>query len=78
MHETTGQLRPVVEAYLTGKELTARDVAVMRVYLREWIAAPDWRGPFIDMLRARVDDIQTQTDISRWLDLALDADIDPL
>jgi len=78
MHETSGQLRPVIEAYLEGADLTARDVAVMRVYLRQWIAAPVWHGPEIDALRAAIDDIANRADISRWLDRAMDAGIDPL
>ena len=78
MHETTGVLRPAVEAYLHGERMTPDQIAAMRAYLRQWIADDNWEGPLIDPLRTMVNDIRTQTDISRWLDLADDAAIDPL
>jgi hypothetical protein len=76
MHETTGELRPVIERYLTNQPMTARDVAVMRVYLRMWINDGDWRD--VDALRLQVDDIHDRAGLERWLDRALDAGIDPL
>jgi hypothetical protein len=78
MHETSGQLAEVVGKYLTDEPLTARDVAVMRVYLRQWINDDHWRGPMIDGLRTQVDEIHDRHGISRWLERALDAGIDPL
>ena len=75
MNETTGVLRPVVERYLHGQILTAAEVAVMRAYLRQWIAA-DWPG--VGKLRARIDTIVTHDDVDAWLDDALDRGIDPL
>lgn len=77
MNETSGVLRPVVERYLNGGALNANDVAVMRAYLRQWMAG-SFRGPMIDDLRARVDEIRTTDDLVRWLEDALDAGIDPL
>lgn len=77
MDETTGVLRPAVEAYLHGEQMTEAQIAAMRAYLRQWIAGP-WMGPLIDQLRTSVDDIHTQADISRWLFYAIAADIDPL
>lgn len=78
MHETSGELRPVVEAYLNGGHMTARDVAIMRVYLRQWIDDDRWRGPLIDALRTQVNEIIDRDGIRRWLDRALDQGIDPL
>jgi hypothetical protein len=78
MHETSGELRPVIERYLTDQHLTARDVAIMRVYLRQWINDGAWIGPLIDALRTQVDEIHDRDDIERWLDRAADAGIDPL
>ena len=77
MNETSGVLRPAVEAYLWGGEMTGRHFAAIRAYLRQWMAA-DWRGPMIDVLRSQLGEINTREDISRWLDRALDAGIDPL
>jgi hypothetical protein len=77
MHETSGRLRPVIEAYLHGDPLFPPEVAIMRVYLRQWMDGP-WSGPLIDVLRIQVDEIVDRDGIERWLDRALDAGIDPL
>jgi hypothetical protein len=78
MNEASGVLRPAVEAYLHGERMTPEQIGAMRGYLRQWIEADVWRGPLVDVLRTKVDDIITQGDISAWLDLADDAGIDPL
>jgi len=78
MSETSGVLRPAVEAYLTQEPMTDEMIAAMRAYLRQWIMAPVWVGPQIDALRAGIDRLTTRPAISRWLDIALDENIDPL
>jgi hypothetical protein len=77
MHETSGVLRPAVEAYLTGKEMTPGQIVAIRGYLRQWING-DWKGPMIDPLRTRVEEITTRQDIDSWLSLADREGIDPL
>jgi hypothetical protein len=64
--------------YLEGHRLAPHEVPVMRAYLRQWIGAPVWRGPEIEMLRRMVDGMVTNEDIATWLDLAEDVGIDPL
>lgn len=78
MHETSGVLRPAVEAYLEHREMTPEQIAAMRAYLRQWIASPLWRGADIDFLRLGIDGLTTRDAIDDWLSLALDAGIDPL
>jgi hypothetical protein len=78
MNESTGILAPVVEAYLVGDALTAEQVHLMRVYLRQWIDSPVWKGDAIEKLRATVEHISNKTDITNWLDAAMDEGIDPL
>lgn len=78
MYETSGRLRPAVEAYLTGAEMTDEQIAAMRAYLRQWIAAPAWKGPHIPALRGAVDGLTTVWAIRRWLDLAQAIGADPL
>lgn len=78
MYETSGVLRPAVEAYLTGQPMSEAQIAAMRAYLRQWIAAPTWRGPYIAALRGSVDGLSTVWGIRRWLDLAEEIGIDPL
>jgi hypothetical protein len=78
MHETSGVLRPAVERYLHHKPMTAADIAAIRAYLRQWIAAPGWRGDGIDELRQRIDALTTREAIRGWLDTADDLGIDPL
>jgi hypothetical protein len=78
MHETTGFLAPVVEAFIRGERLTPAQVLIMRIYLRQWIEAPVWKGEAIDKLRAALADIRNEQDITRWLDAAMNVGIDPL
>jgi len=42
MYETSGVLRPAVEAYLAGGAMTPEQIAAMRAYLRQWINSPCW------------------------------------
>lgn len=78
MHETSGRLRPAVEAYLSGGAMTPEHVAAMRAYLRQWIAAPAWIGPDVTELRAAIDGLTDRAAIERWLDAAIESGIDPL
>ena len=78
MNETSGVLRPAVEAYLNHRPMTDAQVAAMRAYLRQWIAAPAWAGPDVDRLRSGLDNLTTREAIRAWLELALDMGIDPL
>lgn len=77
-HETSGVLRPVVERYLHGETLDVAEVLTMRAYLRQWIAAPGFVGAEVEALRASVDTIVDMPSLHRWLELALDAGVDPL
>jgi hypothetical protein len=78
MYETSGALRPAIVAYLQGDELTPVEIAAIRAYLRQWIMAPAWQGPAIDALRAAIDGLTSRQAIRRWLDIALDENIDPI
>jgi hypothetical protein len=79
MYETTGVLAPVVKKYLNYEPLSDSDVATMRAYLRQWIMAPVWKGDAeLAALRAAVNRIQTQNDISEWLEAAMEEGHDPL
>jgi hypothetical protein len=78
MYETSGALRPAIVAYLQGDELTPAEIAAIRAYLRQWIMADVWQGPAIDALRAAIDGLTSRQAIRRWLDIALDENIDPI
>lgn len=78
MYETSGVLRPAVQAYLAGAALTAAQIAALRAYLRQWIMAPAWRGPAIELLRARIDALTTREAIDAWINDADEAGVDPL
>lgn len=87
MHETSGRLRPAVEAYLRGESMTPRQIAVMRSYLRQWIMSPVWdQNPHADdddrwalgELRRHVNDLTTREVIERWIAWATDEGLDPL
>lgn len=77
MYETSGVLRPAVDAYLNHEPMSGEQIAALRAYLRQWIAAP-WIGPGIERLRTKVDGLQSREAISDWLDDALAEGIDPL
>jgi hypothetical protein len=78
MNEVTGVLRPAVEAFCNDEPMTARQIAAMRTYLRQWIAAPLWQGPVIDELRRSVDCLKSATAIREWLMMAVREGVDPL
>jgi hypothetical protein len=87
MHETSGVLRPVVEAYLNNRTLSERDIAILRQYLRQWIMAPAWDvNPFLDVISGRrlktlrqdIDGLTSRDAISDWLAEADEIGMDPL
>lgn len=78
MYETSGVLRPAVEAYLLGRLMTEAEIAALRAYLRQWIFAPVWWGDGIAGLRDRIDGLTTREAIAAWLDAADEFGIDPL
>lgn len=78
MHETSGTLRPVIEAYLVGGPMTADQIRIMREYLRQWIFADVWAGPRIEQLRRLVASIESRPTIDAWLAAAEQEGIDPL
>ena len=77
MNETSGVLRPAVEAYLRGDPLDDGQIAALRAYFRQWMAGP-WAGPGIQKLRDGIDGLTSRRAIVRWLDLAMDENIDLL
>jgi hypothetical protein len=83
MYETSGVLRPAVEAYLNGEAMTDDEIAAMRAYLRQWIAGP-WKAQpgaeqrILDNLRLMVDGLVSRETIRIWLDQAEAISIDPL
>lgn len=85
--ETSGALRPAVEAYLRGLPLGATEIDALRAYFRQWIFAEVWdRNPHanaddrahLTQLRREVDDLKDRASIDRWLDAAGDEGHDPL
>jgi hypothetical protein len=78
MHETTGVLRPAVEAYLRSEPMEPAAIAAMRAYLRQWMAAPTWHGDGVELRRQAIDRLTSREAIDEWLELALDEGIDPL
>jgi hypothetical protein len=74
-HETSGVLRPAIEAYLAGDPMSGAQIAAMRAYFRQWIAA-DWAGD-VEPLK-EIDGLTSREALDRWLDLAEEHGIDPL
>lgn len=78
MHETSGILRPAVEAYLRGGPMRDSQIAAMRAYLRQWIVHPVWTGEGVGELRDGIDRLTTRAAIAAWLNDADVLEIDPL
>jgi hypothetical protein len=84
MHESSGALRPVIEAYLRGEALNPIQVAAMRAYLRQWIGSPVWdQNPHggaeaLARLRAAIDGLTDRAAIEQWLVEAEQKGVDPL
>lgn len=87
MNETSGVLRPAVEAYLVGAALTGEQIAALRGYLRQWIGAPAWdRNPYageperqwLAHMRAGVDQLTSRQAIDEWIEEASANGLDPL
>lgn len=77
VHETSGALRPAIEAYLSGGDMATEHVVAMRAYLRQWING-DFQGWRIAELRREVELLTSREEIERWLDHCIDLGIDPL
>lgn len=78
MNEQGGELQPAIVNYLNHHPLTPGEVELIRLYLKQWINSPVWRGDLAGELRLSVDQIENSTDISNWLRMADEAGIDPL
>ena len=87
MYETSGRLRPAVEAYLAGDAMTPEQIAAMRAYLRQWINSPAWdQNPHatdesraaLAAMRRLVDCLTSRVMIEAWLAGAESIGMDPL
>ncbi len=85
MHEVGGNLVPAMKRYLEGTRAFPDDVNLIRAYLRQWIDSPVWVGGVesetrnaLDELRRKARELRTISDITTWIEQALDLGIDPL
>ncbi len=78
MNETSGVLRPAVEAYLNGQPMTSQQIGVMRAYLRQWMQGSWEPDKEVEKLRHAINVITTRETLSQWLEAALAIQIDPL
>jgi hypothetical protein len=76
MFETSGVLRPAIEAYCNGA-MAPQHVTALRAYLRQWMAGP-WAGDRADELRAGIDGLTSRDAITAWLRIAGNEGIHPL
>jgi hypothetical protein len=78
MYETSGVLRPAVEAYLRQEPLTGAQIAALRAYCRQWMEG-DWNWtPAIAELTLDVDALHSREALEDWIDRATALGIDPL
>lgn len=76
-NETTGVLRPAIEAYLFGHDLTQAHIGALRAYFRIW-CGPYPQSEHMRVLIEAIDGIQNRRSLEAWLDSALLLGIDPL
>ena len=73
-----GVLRPAIEAYLDGGEMTSTELMALQAYLKRSITEPNWRGDGVEGLRERVEGLDTREKLKEWLHDALELGINPL
>ena len=86
MYESSGVLRPAVEAYLNDEPLTGAQIAALRAYCRQWIMSDVWDHPdvseegrgWLAELRSDVEGLTSRAAIASWLYRAAGAGLDPL
>jgi len=85
--QCAGDLRAAVLGYMTGGELTVRQVKLIAAYLRYWIDSPVWdKDPNLDYerrlalgaMRERAAQILTESDITECVLMMVNAGMDPL
>jgi hypothetical protein len=73
--------------YLRNEILNARDIALIRAYLRQWIGSRVWdQNPHrnagsikkLITLRRMIDELTSVEKINRWISIAIDEGMDPL
>jgi hypothetical protein len=79
MYETSGVLKPAVEAYLNAKRLSGREVALLKLYLWQWVNSPVWApSGALEALRLRVAAIANGDDVDLAVAAAEELGMDPL
>jgi hypothetical protein len=75
-HIENPELHVAVARYLSGARLDRLQIDLLRGYLVQWIAIPQWQNA--GDLRVSAKLIRTRDDIDRWIARAASRDIDPL
>ena len=73
-----GVLRPAIEAYLGGGEMTSTELMALQAYLKRSFTERNWRGEGVESLRERVEGLDTREKLKEWLRDALELGINPL
>ena len=78
MNETSGVLRPAIEALIFGSQLTPDQIETVRAYLAQWMDSPWGPEEIVQSLRNRISGLASNHDVHEWLDDAVAIGIDPL
>jgi hypothetical protein len=87
MWETSGVLRAAVLCYLNGLQLGPQDLSLMRAYCQQWVNATAWdRNPHntdedrieLSELRRSAGEISDTASLRRWIERAVEMNMDPL
>jgi hypothetical protein len=88
MNETGGQLGQAIHRYLDGRELSNQDVALIRLYIQQWIGSEVWdwnphldeegRAQLAGLREAALRFLTDRKAIDAWIELATELGVDPL
>ncbi|HEX6291491.1 MAG TPA: hypothetical protein VFZ66_20075 [Herpetosiphonaceae bacterium] len=69
MEETTGALNEAVDAYMNGEKLSAEQIDLIRLYLRQYIERALLSGEANKkLLLSKIDKLKTTADVERYAD----------
>jgi len=86
-YETGGELHSAMWRYMSGAAVRLRDLALIHLYLRQWVDSPAWDGnphltegnrQELNAVRQQAREAKTRTQIDRLVNALVALGMDPL
>jgi len=86
-YEVSGKLAEAMMRFIQGEPLTLINLAVIHVYLKQWVDAPAWdQNPFLNengradlwALRRQANEARTEPAMRRLIERLVELGMDPL